>query len=102
GLNSDDVGEVMSGARGLGHIKSAQAVKPLIEQLSSSLIGPRREAARALGEIGKPAASGPLLKAAKVETDLDLRILMIVAAGRAGDKKQIPALEALLKDDSES
>ena len=27
---------------------------------------------------------------------------MISAAGKAGDKKQIPALEALLKDDSES
>ncbi len=101
-LRSDDLGEVMSGARGLGRIKSAEGVKPLIEKLSSSLLGPRREAARALGEIGRPAASAPLLKAAKTEVDLDLRILMIVAAGRSGDKKQIPALEALLKDDSES
>lgn len=101
-LRSDELGEVMSGARGLGRIKSVDAVRPLIDLLSSPLLGPRREAARALGEIGKPAASGPLLKAAKVETDLDLRILMIVAAGRSGDKKQVPALEALLKDDSES
>ena len=101
-LHSEELGEVMSGARGLGRIKSAEAVKPLIALLSSTLLGPRREAARALGEIGKPAASGPLLKAAKAETDLDLKILMIVGAGRSGDKKQIPALEALLKDDSES
>ena len=101
-LRSDDVGEVMSGARGLGRIKSAEGLKPLIALLSNPLLGPRREAARALGEIGKPAASGPLLKAARTETDLDLRILMIVAAGRSGDKKQIPVLEALLKDDSES
>lgn len=101
-LRSDDLGEVMSGARGLGRIKSATAVNPLIDLLSSTLLGPRREAARALGEIGRPAASAPLLKAAKTETDLDLRVLMIVAAGRSGDKKQIPALEALLKDDSES
>jgi len=101
-LRSDDTGEVMSGARGLGRIKSVDAVKPLIELLSSPLLGPRREAARALGEIGRPAGSAPLLKAAKAESDLDTRVLMIVGAGRSGDKRQLPALEALLKDDSES
>ncbi len=101
-LLSDDTGEVMSGARGLGRIKSSQATRPLIALLESPVLGPRREAARALGEIGKPAASAPLLKAAKKETDLDLRLLMISAAGRSGDKKQIPSFEALLKDDSES
>lgn len=101
-LSSDDTGEAMSGARGLGRIKSAEGVKPLIALLTHPGLGLRREAARALGEIGKPAASAPLLKAAKVETDLDLRVLMIGAAGRAGDRKQSPALEALLKDESES
>lgn len=101
-LASDDTGEVMIAARGLGRIKSAEAVKPLIALLLSPMLGVRREAARALGEIGKPAASAPLLKAAKTEGDLDLKVLMISAAGRAGDKKQVPVLEALLKDDSES
>ena len=100
-LSSDDVGEMMNGARGLGRLKS-QTIKPLISLLDSPLLGPRREAARALGEIGKPAAAAPLLKAAKKEADLDLRLLMIASAGRSGDKKQIPAFEALLKDDSES
>lgn len=101
-LASDDTGEVMMAARGLGRIKSADAVKPLIALLGRPMLGVRREAARALGEIGKPAASAPLLKAAKAETDLDLRVLMISAAGKAGDKKQIPAFEVLLKDESES
>ena len=101
-LGSDDIGEVMTGARGLGRIKSNEGVKPLIALLTNPMLGPRREAARALGEIGKPAAAAPLLKAAKTETDFDLKLLMITAAGRAGDKKQIPAFEALLKDDSES
>ena len=101
-LKSDDTGEVMIAARGLGHVRSAEAVNPLIALLSRPMVGLRREAARALGEIGRPAASAPLLKAAKSETDLDLKVLMISAAGRAGDKKQIPTLEALLKDDSES
>ncbi len=101
-LASDDTGEVMVAARGLGRIKSAEAVKPLTGLLGNPMLGIRREAARSLGELGKPAASAPLLKAAKTEGDLDVKILMIVAAGRAGDKKQAPALEAFLKDSSES
>lgn len=101
-LGSTETGEVMSAARGLGRIKSASAVKPLIGLLSHQLQGIRREAARALGELGQPAATAPLLKAAKAEEDLDVRLLMITAAGRAGDKKQAPALEALLSDSSES
>ncbi len=101
-LASDDTGEVMAGARGLGRIKCADAVKPLIGLLGSKLLGIRREAARSLGDIGKPAATAPLLKAAKTETDLDVKILMLLAAGRAGDKAQAPGFEALLKDDSES
>ncbi len=100
-LSSDEIGEVMTGARGLGRIKSSEGVKPLIALLANPLLGPRREAARALGEIGKPAAAAPLLKAARTETDFDLKLAMISAAGRSGDKRQIPAFEALLKDDSE-
>lgn len=101
-LGSSETGEVMNAARGLGRIKSTGAVKPLIALLSHQLQGIRREAARALGEIGQPAASAPLLKAAKAEQDLDVRLLMISAAGRAGDKKQASAFEALLDDSSES
>lgn len=101
-INSGETGEVMGGARGLGRIKSEAGLRPLLEVLKSPLLGPRREAARALGEIGKGAAGAPLLKAAKTETDLDLRLLMIAAVGRCGDKRQISALGALLKDESES
>jgi hypothetical protein len=101
-LDSDDGGEVMTAARGLGRMKSGEAVKPLIALLGSQVLGVRRDAARALGEIGKPAAGAPLMKAAKAETDLDVKLLMLVAVGRSGDKKQAAGLEALLKDDSES
>ena len=101
-LGSSETGEVMTSARGLGRIRSEAAVKPLIALLEHKLLGIRREAARALGEIGKPQASAPLLKQAKVEADLDLKLLMITAAGKAGDKKQAPALEALLNESSES
>lgn len=101
-MKSDENGQVMLGARGLGRIKSDKGLQPLIALLTSPVLGPRREAAKALGEIGKPAAAAPLLKAAKAEKDLDLRLIMITAAGKSGDKKQIPAFEALLSDDSES
>lgn len=101
-LSSDDTGEVMLSARGLGRIKSGDAVRHLLPLLESPMLGIRREVARSLGEIGKPAATAPLLKAAKKEGDLDLKLSMITAAGRAGDKKQAPAFEAMLKEDSES
>ena len=100
-LKTDSTGEIMAAATGLGRMKSDKAVKPLIELLGSKVLGVRREAARALGALGKPAASAPLIKAAKAEAELELKVLMLQAAGRAGDKKQAPALEALLKDDSE-
>ena len=101
-LKRDSIGEVMVASAGLGRLKAANAVKPLIGLLGHKMVGVRREAARALGLIGKPEASAPLLKAAKTEPELDLKVLMLQSAGRAGDKKQAPALEALLKDESET
>lgn len=101
-LTHKDTAEIVAAEIGLGRIKSTDALKPLTENLTSQNFGIRREAARALGLIGKPAASAPLLKAAKSEGDFELKLLMIQSAGRAGDKKQVGALEALLKDDSES
>lgn len=101
-LTNEEVGEVMLASRGLARLKSELAVKPLIGLLAHKMLGIRREAARALGDIGKPAATAPLLKAAKAELELELKLLMITSAGRAGDKKQLPVFEALLKDDSES
>lgn len=101
-LGSTDLGEAMTSARGLGRSKCAAAVTPLTELLTHRASGLRREAGRALGEIGKPAATAPLLKAAKAEDELELRVLLISAAGRAGDKKQAKAFEALLDDGSEA
>lgn len=101
-MTHKDPAEIAAAELGLGRIKSADAVPSLLENLSSQNYGVRREAARALGLIGKPTASAPLLKAAKAEGDFELKLLMIQSAGRAGDKKQVGALEALLKDSSES
>ncbi len=101
-LTHQDPAEIVAAEIGLGRIRSAEGVKPLTANLGSQNFGVRREAARALGLIGKPAASAPLLAAAKKEGDLDLKLLMIQSAGRAGDKKQVGALETMLKDSSES
>ncbi|MGV3625331.1 MAG: HEAT repeat domain-containing protein [Archangium sp.] len=101
-LKRDSIGEVMVAENGLGRLKAANAVKPLIGLLGHKMVGVRRESARALGLIGKPEATAPLIKAAKVETELDLKVLMLQSAGRAGDKKQAAALEVLLKDESET
>ncbi|PZR07563.1 MAG: PBS lyase [Archangium gephyra] len=101
-LKRDSIGEVMVASTGLGRLKSPGAVKPLVGLLGHKMVGVRREAARALGLIGKPEASAPLMKAASTEQELELKVLMLQSAGRAGDRKQAPALEALLKDDSET
>ncbi|MFO0596593.1 MAG: HEAT repeat domain-containing protein [Myxococcaceae bacterium] len=102
GLGSDDASESIPAARGLGRIKAETAVKPLNAALEHKVLGVRREAARSLGKIGNPASGPPLMKAAKAETDLDVKILMLASVGLTGDKKQIAPLEALLKDESES
>lgn len=101
-LQSSEVGEVMAGARGVGRLKSVGSVPLLVKNLEHPMLGVRRECARALGLIGKPAGGAPLMAAAKKENDLDVKVLMLRSVGLTGDKKQATALEALLKDNSES
>ena len=62
----------------------------------------RKEAARALGLIRWAKAGPALVKAAKAEGELEVKVEMLIAAGGTGDKKQAPALEAFLADGSES
>lgn len=101
-LTSDDVSHVISAVRGLGKIKSKKAVQPLVDLLSSKVLGVRREAARALGELRQAKAGAALVKAAKTEDDLETRAIMLVSTGRSGDAKQTAALEAFLSESSES
>lgn len=101
-LDSDDTSVVVTASRGLGKIKSQRAVPRLVSQLDAKLPVARREAARALGDIGAKKAGPPLMAAAKREDDLEARLVMLVSVGRTGDAKQVPALEALLKDESET
>ncbi|WP_224243744.1 HEAT repeat domain-containing protein [Hyalangium gracile] len=91
----------MYAAQGLGKLRSRQVavLMPLLEDKS---LGVRKEAAKALGASGNPAMSKVLLAALKKETELEVRAEMLVAAGRAGDSKQAPALKGFLTSDSES
>lgn len=91
----------MYAAQGLGRLKSRRVdvLTPLLEDKSA---GVRKEAARALGLSGNAAMSKPLLAAAKKEQEPEVRAELLVAAGRAGDAKQAPALKEFLASDSES
>lgn len=101
-LDSDDVATVVTGARGLGKIRSARGVPRLVERLGAKQVAVRRECARALGETGVTKAGAPLFAAAKKEEDLEARLVMLVAVGKSGDKKQVGGLEGLLTNESES
>ncbi len=101
-LLDDDVGHVRAACQALARIKSKKAVPRLRELLSARLIGSRRAAALALGAIGDPKAGGDLLKAAKLEEDPEVRALMLVSVGKAGDAKQAGGLEPFLEHSSES
>jgi HEAT repeat protein len=91
----------MYAAQGLARVRTrrADALLPLLEDKSS---GVRKEAARALGLTRNPKVGKVLLEAAQAETEIEVRAVMLVAAGEAGDKKLAPALKAFLTSDSES
>jgi len=101
-LNDDALGNRMSAAKALGRIKSTKATAPLEGLLGDQATGARREAARALGVIGKPRSGPPLIAAAKIEDDLETRVVMLMAVGKTGDVRQVAALEGFLENSSES
>ncbi|MBZ4416682.1 HEAT repeat domain-containing protein [Myxococcus sp. RHSTA-1-4] len=97
----DDSAVRMYAAQGLARLKSrnTQVLLPLLQDKSS---GVRREAARALGASRNPKMGAALMKAAKLEQELEVRAAMLTAVGDTGDAKQMPALKAYLTSDSES
>lgn len=101
-LGDEDIGNRLAGLRGLGRIRAVGSVAVVERQLGDKALGVRREAARALGAIGLPRSSAPLVNAARGEDDPEVRALMLVSAGRCGDKKVAPALESWLDGSSES
>ncbi len=101
-LGSEDAVARMYGAQGLGRLKSQAAASRIVPLLGDKSMGVRKEAAKALGLIHYAKAGPTLIKAAKDEQELEVKVELLIAAGGSGDKKQAPALEAYLADGSES
>ena len=77
----------------LGECKSAKAVPTLVELLEVSKPDLRYFAARALGEIGSPAAPAVLMKLTGDEGKMQFAI---VAVGMIGDAGAVPQLQKML------
>jgi len=101
-LGRDDVSMRRTGARGLGRMNTATAVKALGKALSDKASGVRREAATSLGKIGNAAGGKALVAAAKLEDDPEVRAVMLLAVGQCGDTKQVKPLKTFLSSSSES
>ena len=91
----------MEAVRGLGRIHSA-AVGLLKKLLRDSTAGVRREAAVALGALGRPSLGPTLITAAQGEAELEVRAAMLLATGQSQDSRQIRPLEVFLRGSSES
>ena len=99
---SDDLSRQLTGVRGLTRMRSQRVVPMLGALLSDQRVGARRQAALSLGEL-HVAAAGPALAAAlKTEKDLQTRLELVAALGRCGDRRQVPVLQGLLTDGSET
>jgi len=97
----DDAVVRMYALQGLIRVKSraAEKVVPLLADASMPV---RREAARALGQMGQPRTSRPLIQAVKSEGEPEVRAAMLVAIGQTGDRKAVKTLEGFLTSSSES
>jgi HEAT repeat protein len=83
--------------RRLGMLRSSLAVDDLVEGLNDPSPTVRREAARALGEIGDEPAAAALL--AQLERgDEDLLPEVMESLGKTGDERAIPPLLQVLRD----
>jgi cyclophilin family peptidyl-prolyl cis-trans isomerase/HEAT repeat protein len=88
-------------ARGLGVIKEARAVAPLIAIVSNAVEYPnvRIEAARALADLGAGAAAAPLIKAVSTPTlDPTLRLEFLTALGQLRAPEAVNVFVDLVTD----
>src|SRR5208337_4658211 len=101
GLKDPDWEARFKAAEGLGRLKRARAVKPLIEALKDEDEYVREGAVWALGEIGHKMAVEPLIEALK-DPDRYVREGAISALGKIKDKGAVKPLIGALKDRDES
>ncbi len=99
---SSDSAVRMSGAQGLGRIRSRQ-VGVLVPLLQDRNLGVRREASRALGASRDSRSLGKvLLEAAKGEGEPEVRAAMLEAVGRSGDRRLTSAIASFLTSSSDA
>lgn len=99
-LDDSDAAVRMTALQGLERVPS-RAVDVMLPQLADKTLGVRRAAARALGASRVPKVGKPLVEAAKLEGEPEVRAAMLVAVGQSGDKRQAKALESYLDSSSE-
>jgi HEAT repeat protein len=78
-------------------LPDSEALAALTPLLSDRADFVRREGAYALGEVGSPAAIGPLVKLLRNDKVLEVRAAAAVSLGKLGDVSAIPDLIAVLK-----
>ncbi|HZP41831.1 MAG TPA: HEAT repeat domain-containing protein [Candidatus Binatia bacterium] len=87
----------------LGQMKAKEAIPLLVQQLfmRDTDLGTKRRILAALGKIGDPRATKPILDFLARDVDLAIRGNAIYALGDIGDPAALPTLEALAKDASD-
>jgi HEAT repeat protein len=95
-LNSDDIIECQKARRSLVKLER-EAVPYLVEALGSKKHWVHWEAAKALSQIGDPAATKPLVEALK-DREFDVRWLAAEGLIDIGKKAVVPLLRALIDD----
>lgn len=100
-LADPDASIRMAAVAGLRRLGSQQVerIAPLLEDRT---VGVRVEAAKALGASGRKDAGPSLAAAAAAEGRPEARVVMLVAIGQTGDRRQIDRLTRFLKSSSEA
>ena len=84
----------------LVRLGDTHAIPHFIEALSDENHYVRREAARAIGQLGSPEAIEALLEVLENESDEETRRNVLIALGNVGDERTIEPLRQALKEPS--
>jgi HEAT repeat protein len=94
----EDPGDRRMVVKYLGELGAQEAVRPLIQLLSSEDVGTRSQAADSLAKLGATEAVPELLESARFEERLAPRRWSIAALGKLGDPRAVEPLCELLSD----